>query len=181
MSRSTVAFFSRMPLTAGMAEISRRVARAHPAFLTALFVAGLVMQMVLSGTTAPPPVRGLVTVLPIAAACLWYWSVFVVSKTAKSRAPMPPWTWLFAVPPIIPLVAVLAGWWMNNSPVALVFFVVFFTVLWFAAQALESADALTRHASAGRMAVTMVLMFCALIGVWILGPKIRRVAGMSAI
>ena len=170
-----------MPILAGMVEISQRIARAHPTFLTILFVAGLVMQMVLSGTTAPPPVRGLVTVLPIAATCLWCWSVFVVSKTARSRAPMPPWTWLFAVPPIIPLVAVLAGWSMNNSPVALLFFVVFFTVLWFAAQALENADALTSHASAGRIAVTMALMFCALIGVWILWPKIRRVEGMSAI
>lgn len=163
-----------------MAELPRHVARAHPAALTAIFVVGGIAQVVLSGASLPPLARGLLTALPIAATCLWCWSIFVVAKASSTTSSPPSSIWLFAVPPIIPIIAVLADWSMNNSPVALAFFVVFFVVLWFAAQALENADDLTDHAPAGRIAVTMFLMFFALVGVWILWPKVRRVEGRSA-
>lgn len=74
---------------------------------------------------------------------------------------------------MMPIIAILAGWSMQNSPAALAFFIVFFVALWFAAQALENADALNGQASAGQIVVTM-FMFFALIGVWILRPKIQR-------
>lgn len=163
-----------------MAELPQHVARAHPAVLTAIFVVGGIAQVVLSGASLPPLARGLLTALPIAATCLWCWSVFFVAKASSTTSPPPSWTWLFAVPPIIPIIAVLADWSMNNSPVSLAFFIVFFVVLWFAAQALENADALTDHAPAGRITVTMFFMFFALLGVWILWPKIRRVEARRA-
>lgn len=69
---------------------------------------------------------------------------------------------------------------MQNSPAALAFFIVFFVALWFAAQALENADVFNGQASAGQIVVTMFLMFFALLGVWILRPKIERLEARMA-
>jgi hypothetical protein len=163
-----------------MVELSRYVARLHPAVLTVILVVGMVVQIALSGLHIAPLVRGLLTALPIAATCLWCWSIFGVAKACGTPGAGLTWAWLFAVPPMIPIIATLAGWPMQNSPAALAFFIVFFVALWLAAQALENADALGGQASAGRIVVTMFLMFFALLGVWILTPKIRRLEARRA-
>lgn len=163
-----------------MVELSRYFARLHPAVLTAVLVAAMVVQIVLSGLHVTPLIRAIVTALPIAATCLWCWSIFRVAKACGAPGAGVTWGWLFAVPPIMPIIAALAGWSMQNSPAALAFFIVFFVALWFAAQALENADALNGQASAGQIVVTMFLMFFALLGVWILRPKIERLEARMA-
>lgn len=158
-----------------MAEISRRVARAHPAILTSVLVIGGLAQLAASGVTISPLVRAVLTVTPIGATCLWCWAVFVVAKNSRSNTPPPAWAWIFATPPIIAFVAAAAGWSMNNSPTAMAFLAVFFFALWLAAQALENADTANGYAPVGRIVVTLFLMFLSIAGVWALSAKIRRV------
>jgi type VI protein secretion system component VasK len=68
--------------------------------------------------------------------------------------------------------------WMGHTHFA--FFVALFVAIWFAAQALENADAPGGHASIGRILGTILLMYFAPIGVWVLRLKIRRVEAKTA-
>ncbi|WP_349311551.1 hypothetical protein [Brevundimonas subvibrioides] len=158
-----------------MIDLARRAARAHPAILTSVLAISALAQVIASGTTVSPMVRALLTTVPIASACFWFWSVYVVANATVVTPRAPFWAWMFAAPPVIALVAALADLPTKNSPTSLAFFAVLFVVLWFAAQALENADAANRHAPVGRIVVTLFLMFVSVIGVWILSAKIGRV------
>ena len=158
-----------------MIDISRRVARAHPVVLTSVLVVSALAQLTASGLTVSPLVRALLATAPIAAVSFWFAAVFVVANASNGKSYSPFRAWMFAGPPIIAFVAAFAGLPTKNSPASLAFFALWFVVLWLAAQALENADAPGRHAPVGRIAVTMVLMFVSVIGVWALSRKIRRV------
>lgn len=163
-----------------MSGISRRTARAHPAILTAVLLISWFLQSVASSMAVPPLARGLLISIPLGAMCFWYWAVFAVARASKPDGKVPQWAWLFAVPPLLVLIVGFAGWSMNNSPAAFVFFVALFVAIWFAAQALENADAPGGPASIGRILGTILLMYFAPIGVWVLRLKIRRVEAKTA-
>ena len=163
-----------------MAEISRHIARAHPAILTSILLLSLGGYVLVSTSTVGPPVRVLVLTLPIGVICLWLWAVFAVARASSGGPKHALRDVLFAVPPALDFTAKLAGWSMNNSPAAFVFFASLFVALWFAAQALENADAPGNFASVGRILATALIMYLAPVGVWILHSKIMRVADRTA-
>ena len=80
------------------------------------------------------------------------------------------------MPPVVAFAAGFAGWSTNNSPAAFAIFASLFVGLSRAAKTLENVDATNGNASVGRMLTTALLMYLAPFGVWVLRPKILRVA-----
>lgn len=160
-------------------RIAHQLAGWHPIILTAVLLAGLVAQLGASGLTLSPLARGVFTAAPLVVMCVWQWSVFHVSRRISVRASSGYRDWLYALPPAIALVAGTAGWSTNNSPAAFAVFVSLFVGIIQAARTLENVDAANGNASAGRMLATVLLMYLAPFGLWILHPKILRVAARS--
>ena len=161
----------RMPV-----GIARRIILWHPGVLTAVFVFSLVAQLGGSGMQLPPAANGILLSLPIAAMCGWLWAIFHVSRHASVVAMSSYKEWVFAIPPIVALMAGLAGWSTDNSPAAFAMFLSLFVGLFWTAGTLENVDAPTGSASIGRILGTGLLMYLAPIGVWVLHTKIVRVA-----
>ena len=161
-------------------DIAQRVVRWHPVILTLVLLAGLLAQLSVSGLDLPPFARGVLMLFPLGPMCLWLWAVFSVARCTSLNAPSGYWEWVFALPPAIALCAGLAGWSTNNSPAAFAVFMSLFVGLSLSAKTLENVDAPGGSASVGRMLATALLMYLAPIGMWVLRPKILRVAARSS-
>ena len=157
-------------------DIAQWIARWHPIILTAAFLAGALAQLAFAGVTLPPMARGVLMLTSIGPLCLWLWAVFRVSRRASATAISGRWEWVFAIPPVVAFAAGFAGWSTNNSPAAFAIFASLFVGLSRAAKTLENVDATNGNASVGRMLTTALLMYLAPLGVWVLRPKILRVA-----
>ncbi len=117
--------------------------------------------------------------VPIGAMCVWWWAVLVVARNGSKPSGPGRWDWVFAIPPLLTLVAGLAGWPTENSPAAFAIFMAIIVALTMSAKTLEKADAPDGDLSVGRMLATFILMYLAPLGVWILRAKILRVAERS--
>lgn len=159
-----------------MFGIARQVARGHPAVLTLVLIVFFAAQIVASGWTMSPLLKGALMALPIGAMCGWWWAVLVVARGGVEQPSSGRWDWVFVTPPILALVAGLAGWPTENSPVAFAIFFAIFVALTMSAKTLEKADAPDGDPSVGRMLATFLLMYLAPLGVWVLRSKIIRVA-----
>ncbi len=160
-------------------RIAQRIVRWHPFILTAVLLAGLIAQLSASDLTIPPLARGLLMLTPLGPTCVWLWAVFHVARRASPVAISAHWDWVFAFPPVISLAAGLAGWSTHNSPAASAVFLSLFVGLSLSARTLENVDAANGSASVGRLLATALLMYAAPIGMWVLRPKILRVAERS--
>lgn len=120
-------------------------------------------------------------VIPFGVLCFWYWAVFAVAREARSDVVRDRPGWLFVAPPAFILIIGIAGWPTNNSPAAFAFFAILGVVLWFTAQALNKADSASGEASIWSILGAMVLLYVALLGVWGLAPRIRRVEARTAV
>lgn len=158
-------------------DTAQRIARWHPIILTAVFLAGALAQVAYSGVTLPPLARGVLMLTAIGPLCIWLWAVFRVSRRASLTAISSRWEFVFAIPSVAAFAAGVAGWSTHNSPSAFAIFLSLFVALSLAAKTLENVDAANGHASVGRMLTTALLMYLAPFGVWVLHPKILRVAG----
>lgn len=162
------------------AEIAQRVARWHPAILTSAIVFAFLAQGSWSGAALPPVLRGVLVSLPLAATCGWLWAIFQVSRRA-SLTPLSPYrAWVFAVPPAVAFAAGFENWPTDSSPASAAIFLSLLVGLIWAAQALENVDAANGAAPLGRILGTLLLMFLAPVGVWVLHLKILRVASRSS-
>lgn len=159
-----------------LTDIARRIARWHPIVLTLAFVAGAFLEVASLGLTPPPLARGVLMLTSIGPLCVWLWAIFHVSRQASSAATSSYSEWVFALPPAVAFAAGVAEWSTHNSPAALAIFLGLFVALSQAAKRLENADAPDGNASVGRMLTTALLMFLAPFGVWVLYPKVLRVA-----
>lgn len=160
-------------------DIAHRIARWHPIILTAVFLVGTLAQLSVFSLTLSPLARGILMLTPLGPMCIWLWAVFRVARRA-SETPIPSHReWVFAIPPVIAFAAGFAGWSTNNSPAAFAIFLSLFVGLSWAAKTLENVDAANGNASIGRMLATALLMYLAPLGVWVLRPKILRVAART--
>jgi hypothetical protein len=161
-------------------KIARQIACVNPAALTAvLLMLGIAAPVMATSGMATPLVSSALTALLIGAMCTWWWAVLLVARNGLPHPHSGRWDWLFATPPLLVLTAGLANWPTVNSPAALAIFSTIFVVLTMSAKTLEKADAPDGDPSVGRMLATVVLMYVAPVGVWILHAKIKRIADRS--
>ena len=160
-------------------KIARQVARGHPAGLTVVLLVCIAAQFAMTKATVAPLAKGALTAIPIGAMSCWWWAVLVVARNGVRQPSSNRWDWLFVVPPLLALIAGLAGWPTENSPVAFAIFAALFVGLTMSAKTLEKADAPDGNPSVGRMLATFLLMYFAPIGVWVLRSKIIRVSERS--
>jgi len=158
---------------------ARQIARGHPAVLTFVLIVFFAAQIAARGWTLSPFLKGALTAFPIGAMCGWWWAVLVVARDGVSQPGSGRWDWVFVTPPLLALIAGLAGWPTENSPVAFAIFFAIFVALTMSAKTLEKADAPDGDPSVGRMLATFLLMYLAPLGVWVLRSKIMRVAERS--
>lgn len=112
----------------------------------------------------------------------WIWSVYTVSVAATPGQQRPGWiSWIFASPPLINAIAVIAGLSLHNSPAASLFFAAFLFCIGRTAVELETADRSSTPAGIGRTLGTAALLFFAPVGVWWLRPRLLRLADRIAI
>lgn len=162
-----------------LSQTAYRLARWHPIILTTILMAGLVVQMGAAGMDLSPLARGVLLLTPLAPMCVWLWAVFHVSKPGPEAPVSDQRGWIFAMPPSVAFVAGVAGWSTNNSPAAFAVFLSLFVGIFWAARTLENVDAPTGSATVGRILATVILMYLAPLGAWVLRPKILRVAARS--
>ena len=160
-------------------DFAQRVVRWHPAILTVVLLAGLLVQLSVSGLTLPPLARGILMLTPLGPMCLWLWAVFYVARRASVTVISGHWDWVFVLPPAIAFAAGIAGWSTNNSPAATMIFLSLFVGLSLSGKTLENVAAADGNAPVGRMLATVLLMYFAPIGIWLLRSKILRVAAQA--
>jgi len=156
-------------------KIAQRIARGHPVVLTVVLLICFAVQFAVAVETVTPIARGILMAAPIGAMCLWWWAILVVARNSSGQPGSGRWDWLFAMPPLLALIAGLAAWSTENSPTAYALFALIFILLTMSAKALEKADASNGDPSVGRMLATFLLMYLSPVGVWVLRPKINRV------
>jgi len=116
----------------------------------------------------------------VSASCAWTWSIYMVSSAKAPQDSQPNWTrWIFLAPPSLVIIGAAFGLLTPNSPTSVLMLGTLLLGSWRAAQALEYADQQGKPITAGRIAGTMLLMVCALVGVWWLRQRILRVASLS--
>ncbi len=162
-----------------LSQTAHRIARWHPIILTTILIAGLFVQMGAAGLHLSPLARGVLLLTPLGPMCVWLWAVFHVSNLGLEAPIANQQGWVFALPPLIAFAAGMAGWSTKNSPAAFAVFLSLFVGISWAAKTLEKVDTPTGNATIGRILATAVLMYLAPIGVWVLRPKILRVAARS--
>ena len=160
-------------------DIAQRIVRWNPFLLTAVLFAGLIAQLSVPGVEAPPLTRALTMLAALGPMCVWLWAVFCVARLASPTVISAYWDWVFVLPPVISLAAGLSGWSTDNSPAATAIFLSLFVGLSLSAKTLENVDAVNGSASVGRLLGTALLMYLAPVGMWVLRPKILRVAAQS--
>jgi hypothetical protein len=161
----------------GMATgLAQRIVGLHPIVLTTVVVAVALAQLVILGSNVSALARGTFMLAFLGPMCIWLWAVFHTAGRASSKVVSSFWEWVFAASPAMAFTAGVAGWSTHNSPAAYAIFLSLFIGLAMAAKTLESADAANGSASIGRMLVTALLMYLFPIGVWVLRPKVLRVA-----
>lgn len=157
-------------------DVAGRILTLHPAVLTSLILVGFYLPLATQIYAPSGVVRGVLVALPYVAMNAWIWAVFHVSNEALSRSKSIHWGWVFLAPPTVVLAAGSAGWSTDNSPSAFAFFIGLFVSITLAAKALEKAHHASGDPSVGRLLGTALLMYFAPIGLWVLRPRILRVA-----
>lgn len=153
--------------------LARKITCLHPAALTV----GWLVVSVTSTLVPLSPLSHVLTLALITLICGWTWAVYTVSVAITPAPIAPRWTpWLFLAPPLLAVIAEVAHLSMDNTPLAFAFFAFLFFALWRSAQALLVADPQGGPATAGRVFGTMMLFFFGIVGVWVLRPRILRVA-----
>lgn len=159
--------------------IAHRIATWHPRVLTTALLLAFLAQAVGSDLSLTTGMRGVLLALPIGAMCAWLWALFHLARRASPDPKSPHWEWVFVIPPAVALAAGLADWSTRNSPAAVTIFLGLFVSLSLAAKTLEKVDAAAGNPSVGRMLGTALLMHFAALGVWVLRPRILRMASRS--
>lgn len=153
---------------------AHRVVRAHPGYFTAAFVGTVVAQALAMTNPVGPAIYGLALAGPIALVCLWAWAIYSVCTPRLKDTIV---AGIFASAPLLALVAGVAGWSTNNSPTALMIFGLLFLALWLSASSLEDHYLSNGRNSLGHKLLTTLLLYFGVIGVWVLHPRIARIAG----
>ncbi len=153
---------------------AERLARAHPGYFTAAYLGAFGAQVLAMTNPVLPTLYGLALAGPFVLICLWAWAIYNVCTPRPKAVAV---AGIFASAPLLVLVAGVAGWSTNNSPTALMIFGLLFLTLWLSASSLEDRDQSNGRGALGPKLLTTLLLYFGVVGIWVLHPRIARIAG----
>lgn len=164
-------------MTRGLA-VAKSLLTLHPWVLTVLLLGFNLAAGPVSWIA--PPLAQTLNWLTVAVDMSWIWSIYTVSTAVVPERSRPAWEpWIFVVPSLVEMIAMIGKLSMNNSPAAFLFFAAFLFCIGRTAIALETADPSAAPTSMGKTLGTAALLFFSVVGVWWLRQRLLRVAART--